>query len=59
MNLFRVLVDRVSAARDIEELEQGKRQEASKRAFHEHAAAKVEVSSAKKQLTLNNFLIKQ
>ncbi len=54
---FSVLVDRVAAARDIEDLEQEKRTEASKRVFREHAAAKVEQTAAKKQTTLSSFLV--
>ena len=51
-----VLVDRVAAARDIEDLEHEKRQEESKRAFREHAAAKVTAPPAKKQATMDCFL---
>ncbi len=51
-----VLVDRVAAARDIEDLEEEKRRQASMVAFHAHAAARVQAPAAKKQATLDSFL---
>jgi hypothetical protein len=51
-----VLVDRVAAARDIEDLEAEKLRQTSMQAFREHAAAPLDVQPAKKQATLDGFL---
>jgi hypothetical protein len=56
MTCFRALVDRVAAARDVEDFENEKRNESSMQAFREHAAARCSERPAKKQVTLDSFL---
>jgi hypothetical protein len=54
-----VLVDRVAAARDIEEFENEKRRQSSEEAFRKHASSRPQLQPAKKQATLDTFLGKR